>query len=101
MNRSRFYNTVTVNGTVELDLIDNSLSAFQMKRTPGYHRVSEEEIARPDLISYRLYGTHVYWWIICLVNAMSNPLMDLEVGDVLTIPNLLDIHDFYRRYKVR
>jgi hypothetical protein len=101
MDRSKFYHTITVRGTQELDFLNTNMSTFKMKYTPGYHRVTEAELGRFDLISFRMYGTHIYWWIICVANQIRNPFTDLEVGQILTIPSLLDIHDWYRRYKIR
>ena len=65
------------------------------------YRVVAADLMRPDLISYKTYGTVRYWWIICLVNGIQNPLSDFVVGNVLKIPNILDIYDFYKRWSIR
>ena len=38
------------------------------------------------VISYKNYGTIDLWWIILLANKIINPLLPLNVGDVLKIP---------------
>jgi hypothetical protein len=101
MDRTRFYVEETVNEIKELDFIHNNVSKFTMRYEPGYYRVDESDIMRPDMISYKNYGTVRYWWLICYVNEIEDPLTTLSVGLLLRIPNLLDIYDFYKKYKVR
>lgn len=43
---------------------------------------------RPDLISNAFYGTPIYWWLIMLVNNVSDPFEGFNVGDKILIPNL-------------
>lgn len=105
MKRTDFYHTadVTISGVAytELDFLWNSLSDFQMKRRPNFYRVSTIDMKRPYLISYRFYGDVRFWWIICLVNNISNVFTDLKVGDMLSIPSPLDIYEFQKTYRVR
>lgn len=105
MDRTKFYNEVTieVNGVdiQELDFLHNTLSSFEMLHTKSYYKADEHDIARPDMISYENYGTVKYWWIICLVNNITNPFTGVAVGDILVIPHLSDIYTFYKRYRTR
>lgn len=101
MDRTKFYNKVTIGGIDEPDYLDRALGSFVLTHTPSYYRVDETDIARPDLISFANYRTTQYWWIICLVNKIQNPLTDFEVGDILTIPHLSDIFTFYKKFKIR
>jgi hypothetical protein len=101
MNRYNFFNKVTVNGIPQLDFLWNTLGSFELNYTPSYYRTSSDDIARPDLISYKSYKTVKYWWLICLVNNISNPLTDIEEGMILKIPNIHDILNFYQNYVVR
>ena len=101
MNRTNFFNIVTVSGTQELDHLWNSLSNFEMKYNPNYYRVVTADLMRPDLISYKNYGTVEFWWIICLVNNIDNPLIDLEIGQILSIPAQQDVYSFQRKFRVR
>ena len=101
MNRTKFYNTTIVNSIKEVDFLDNALSLFEINHTPSYYRMKGEDLGQPDLLSYKLYGTEQYWWIVCLVNDIQNPFSDFEEGQILKIPSILDIHDFYQRYSVR
>ena len=101
LSRAKFYQQVIVNGIPELDFLQNNLSQFTMKYTPGYYRVTDGDLARPDLISYSQYNTVEYWWIICVVNEIQNPLNDLVSGQLLKIPNILDIYAWTKNYQVR
>lgn len=101
MDRTKFFKEVVVNNVKEVDFLYNPLSSFEMRHDPSYYRTSLGDVGRPDLISYKNYGTVRYWWIICLVNQLENPLTDIEMGVILKIPSVLDIYDFYRRYKIR
>lgn len=101
MNRLRFYNKAVVDGVEQLDVIDNSLSKFTMNYPTYSYIVNETDLLRPDMISYKCFGSVRYWWVICMVNDILNPFSDIVTGKVLTIPSIKDILDFERKYKVR
>ena len=101
MKRTRFYKVFTIDGTPELDFLYNSLSGFKMTYVPSYYRVSDSDIPDPGLISYNVYGSISFWWVIMLVNNIENPLTELTPGMLLTIPHKLDIYAFHKKFKVR
>jgi len=101
MDRTRFFAVEDVDGKAELDFLHNYLSRFKMKYEPVYYRVRQDDLMRPDLISYYAYGTVKYWWVICLVNDIFNPLTDLQVGQLLVIPSILDVYEFGKKWRVR
>lgn len=101
MNRTIFYNKVTNDSIQELDFLHNTLSEFETNYPTKKYRVSGTDLLRPDLISYKAYGTVQFWWVIMTVNGITNPFTDLEVGDILEIPSKLDIFDFQRKYRLR
>lgn len=92
-----FYREVKNGLITEVDFLHHSLSNFKKKYPVSYYRVDESDKNRPDLISYRCYGSVKYWWLILAANSISNPF-ELEVGKVLEIPNILDIYEFYKQY---
>jgi len=67
----------------------------------SYYQVRQDDFMRPDLISYKVYQTVKFWWLIMTVNNINNPFTDLTVGLTLQIPNLLDVYTFYKKYSVR
>lgn len=101
MDRTTFYHELTVFDIKELDHLWNSLSGFEMQYQPTYYRVTSSDFMRPDIVSFRSYGVVEFWWVICLVNGITNPLTELVEGIVLTIPNKLDIYNFQRKYRLR
>ena len=101
MDRTKFFNIVSVDGINELDFLDNTLSGFTLTRPTYYYRVQQNDIQVPDNIAYKIYGNEKMWWVICLANGIYDCAADLVVGKLLKIPDLLDIWDFYKRYKRR
>lgn len=57
-----------------------------IKLNPNY-------IARPDLLSYDLYGTDEYADIICKINGISNPF-EMNGDDVIVVPSITNIPYF-------
>jgi len=101
MNRTNFFNIEAVDEVNELDFLHNSLSGFVMQYPPAYYRVSGIDWMRPYLISVRHYDTVSFWWIIMLVNGITNPLTDLKAGMILKIPSRVDIYSFQKKFRVR
>ena len=58
-------------------------------------RVTEDYIARPDLISFVIYGTDKYADAICKINGISNPF-ELNEDMFLLIPSLTEIRFLYQ-----
>ena len=101
MDRTKFFKKQTVNNVNEIDFLWNTLSSFEMNHARSYYRVRGDEVSQPDLISYRVYGTERYWWIICLVNEIEDPFTDITEGSIMQIPNIRDIYDFYQNFSIR
>ena len=106
MNRLQFFNVVTADigdGVMasELDFLDHSLSGFQMKRRPLYYRVTQGDLQMPDNIAWKCYKDERLWWVLCLVNKINCPCADIAIGDLLTVPDVLDIYDFFKKYRKR
>lgn len=105
MLRTDFYTKVNSNidgvNYAELDFLWNTLSNFKLKYPPSYYRVIATDIKRLDLISFKVYDTVEFWWVIALVNNIDNPLIDMEAGQLYTIPNILDVYEFQKAYRVR
>lgn len=101
IDRTQFYNIVTVNGIQEFDYLKNNLAFFTMTYPVTYYQVTDADLMRLDMISYKNYnGCTDYWWIIGYVNQIQNPFTDLVSGNLLIIPNILDIINFVRLYQI-
>ena len=103
MDRTLFFQKLfnTDTSAYELDFLWSNMNKFVMDFPPTYYRTSNQDIKRPDLISYRFYGTIDYWWVICLVNKIDSPLEDIAMGTMIQIPNKVDIYNFVRKYQIR
>lgn len=101
MGRTAFYTEEKVDGIMEFDFLKNSLSNFVMKYDHGEYRVGDDDIMRPELISFKVYGSVQYWWLICHVNKIYDIFNDIKSGMLLIIPNMIDIYDFTKQYKVK
>lgn len=101
MERTDFYNKVTVNDIEEYDYLYNNISKLTLTYPVSYYRIQENDLMRMDLISFRVYGSSEYWWIIATINGVEDLFHDMEVGQLLTIPNKLDIYNFYKKYSLR
>lgn len=60
--------------------------------------VTDDYIARPDLISLAVYGNDDYADFICKINGISNPF-ELNSGMKLIIPDFSIINVFYKTGK--
>lgn len=106
MDRTKIYNEVSVDVgdgimRTELDFLDNSLVGMVLTRDPLYYRVAVGDVNMPDNIAWKAYQEERLWWIVCLANDISNCGADIVVGDLLVIPDLLDVYDFYKKYRKR
>lgn len=85
----------------ELDFLDNSITKFVLNNDALYYRIMNTDIPVPDNISFKVYGEERLWWVLCLVNQINNIAADMAVGTLITVPNMLDIYDFYKRFRKR
>lgn len=78
-------------------VINLSDPTFQIPESYQFElvEVSEKYTARPDLISYDLYGDSLYSDLLCKLNGISNPF-ELNEGMILTIPSPDCIMDFIK-----
>ncbi len=77
---SRYYNSDNENNIPQNNFTTNNYQYDTIT-------VLANEDHRLDLVSYRVYGTPVHWWLIARFNSIINPT-DISVGDKLKIPRL-------------
>jgi hypothetical protein len=91
-------NKKTIESSWLSDTIYNlSEQTFTIPKMYSYEviEVDEKYIARPDLLSYDIYGDTLYTDILCKLNGISNPF-ELNKGMLLIIPSPENILDFSR-----
>ena len=101
MKRTKFYKATVVDDIAELDFLYSNLSDFVLKYPVTYYRVTESDIPDPALISFRVYGTVDFFWLILLANNIEDAFTELTAGLLLTIPHKLDIFHFQKKFKLR
>lgn len=52
-----------------------------------------------DNISNEIYGTPYLWWIICIMNDVTNPFEELEEGDLLKVLKPSYLYQLFRELK--
>ena len=55
----------------------------------AYYTIPQEFDERPDLCSYKMYGTAKYWWIFATRNAdiIIDPIREFSAGTEIRIPS--------------
>lgn len=73
----------------------DSYLCTQLKKLPyaGAVAVTTQE-NRPDLLSYDIYGSTQYWWILMLYNDYLSPT-ELTSGALVKYPSLNDLENIY------
>lgn len=85
-NRNNMYEQVTVEGIAQKDIYSIDFKDFDFGEV-AYSYVKTYEYARPDLISYRLYGTTAYWWFIMWFNGFCDPWHDIVPDTIVKYPS--------------
>lgn len=62
--------------------------------------VRNDEVGSPDLISFREYGSHKFWWLINFANGIIDPFTELTAGRNIVIPPR-GVIDAYRQVRVK
>ena len=90
---NKVYSTEGFSGENHYDLL------YQTFRIPkdfkdNVYVVTDEYVARPDLLSLHVYGTVNYADVLCKLNGISNPF-ELNDGMYIVAPDANDIPLFY------
>ena len=96
-NRTDFFQLQTESFPRSYDMLTNSINEFKFNRPMTKYQILESDLARPDLIAIKAYGSvdaMNQWWIIMHINSIADPFNDLYAGQILKIPAAADINDF-------
>lgn len=84
------------NGENYLDITQPTFAYEYSSAIKSVYRVEQDTVMRPDLISYKFFGTDKYADAICKVNGIFNPF-SIEEGKVLVIPDVLNTSKHYKK----
>jgi len=99
--RTNFMKEEDIEGILEQDMVNNNWELFEIKRPQTFFTISRSYIQRPDLLSLKLYGKMSYWWIIAKHNKIDDWWNDIAVEDVIEVPDIRDIEDWYSAVRIR
>ena len=92
----QYKNIITKDNNTYIDLLSKSYDGDLIK-TGTFITVNKYYVARPDLISFALYGTDKYADVICKINGISNPF-ELNENDVLLVPSIEYLENFAKSF---
>jgi hypothetical protein len=93
-----FKEETTDSGVVEFDLSSLNFNLFKTDRDVKLYQLDKFEAGRPDLLSFNIYGTTSYWWILSKYNDIINPIYELQAGLIIKVPHEKDIQEFAKNY---
>lgn len=66
---------------------------------PNYDvvQIADSDIGRLDRVSYNIYGTPEYWWMIADANNYIDPIRDMKIGDFMKIPRRSILDNYAQR----
>lgn len=64
----------------------------------GDYYVSDDEVGKPWIISYRIWGIPQLWWFLMKYNHIKRLDTDLSSGKKLSFPALSVFTELYERY---
>lgn len=100
-NRTLFYKRIIdQNQNIELDLLKSSMHKMNLNTVDSIRLTAAFE-NRPDLISYKYFGSYNYGWLISLHNEIQDPFTEYHIGRMIDIPSINDYYKFYNRNKFK
>lgn len=87
-----FYPEVTLGQHYELDYLDTDIHKIDLNTTATF-RIPNAAEFRPDLISFKFFGSYNYGWLIAMHNDFLDPVGEFTKGKVIDIP---DIDQYFR-----
>lgn len=91
---SRYKNVRTIQDKDTAKVYHETMNQYTVAKAEeeSTYTVGIETENRLDLVSYRCYSTHKYWWVIALANYIIDPF-DVPYGTVLRIPPLSQLYN--------
>jgi|TARA_R110001592_G_scaffold65278_1_gene200451 hypothetical protein len=94
--RGSFSEMNIVNGVNEVDMPMNGFNTQVFNLKPTLYQVTESDIQRPEMISYKVYNSMDMWWLLMKYNKVEDIWNDLFVGMVLEVPPKKELEAYYR-----
>lgn len=93
--RTNYLNIESVDNVAEYDL--GSLTKGDFNFGPEKILVVRDmDVPRPDILSYRAYGTQNYWWFLMWYNGITDIWNDLVPNMILVYPDIYYVREFLK-----
>lgn len=73
-------------------MISNSFRRYDFQYPATKYVVTESDVARPDLMSIKIYGRNDWWWFLMKYNGIDDVWNELYMGMVIAVPDVRDIN---------
>lgn len=100
-NRETLFQKNIVDGVREVDMGSIDLPSLERSKSFSWTVVQAGEKCRPDLVSFRLYGTPDLWWLVMWLNGISDPWHDLLPQVALKYLPIQKINDALKYSRIR
>ena len=97
-DRFVLFQKVAIDSNTEYDYIKSSLNDMELS-TIEKMRLDAVYAFRPDLISFKYYGSFDFGWLIAFHNDIVDPTSEFTVGKMIDIPSIEDYYRFVNRNK--
>lgn len=87
--------------TEDIDFLSNQLFREYWEDTGIRAIVSASDVARPDTLSRRIFGSDGPWWMILKYNGIDDPWNELWPGQILKVPNQDTMQSYAVDYRTR
>lgn len=94
-----FYPEKEIDQHIELDYLNSELTKIYL-RTSQTFVISSPFEYRPDLISFRMFGSYHYGWLIAMHNDFLDPVFEFTKGKEIDIPDIDQYFRFYNRNSI-
>lgn len=84
-------------GVNEYDLGSMDFKDFDFGEDKFYS-CTEQDVCRPDIISYRIYGTVNYWAFLMWYNGITDIWNDIRPSMIIRYPDLELVREAHRLY---
>lgn len=88
--KKKFLIEVNEPKNVQLSFFRKSDMTLDIQDSDSFFYIDAKYAYRPDLISYNIYGSPLYYWAILAANNMKS-FWDMEPGLTIRIPDLISI----------
>jgi hypothetical protein len=97
-NRNNFIKIEKNKYGSERDLVSNSFDRKRFIYPTSKYQITADDVARPDLLSYRIYKKFEWWWLLLKFNGIDDVWNELYPGMFISVPDPRDFSSYVTEY---